>query len=752
MKHLLSPLLLFLLTSLTGFAQTGIFRGSIRNSETGDPIPYCNIYLVDLGKGAISDDNGYFSINRLPEGDHKVRITCVGYDSIHTGVHIRSNEASVQTYLLHATVHQLNSAVVTAERMASLTDVRAAVQYVAPKQITQLPSIGGIPDLAQYLQVLPGIVSTGDQGGQLYVRGGTPIQNRVLLDGMTIYNPFHSIGLFSIFDTDILLEADIYTAGFNAEYGGRTSSVMDVRTRNGNSKRLGGKLDLSTFGSKLLLEGPLHKATAEHPATVSFITSVKGSYLEQTSKLLYAYANADGLPYNYLDGYGKITIENSRNSRINIFGFSFNDRVDYPEIAKYQWNSWGMGANFLILPTQSEQIINGTLAYSDYGMGLDEFNEFGRQSNISDFSFTTDFTYHLDKNTFRYGFQLTGTWVNYDFTNALGVDCGQETFNSEMAVYAKYKWNLKHWIIEPGLRLDNYTSQNTTSLEPRISAKYLATEHLRFKMAAGLYSQNLISATSDQDVVNLFYGFLTVPEAMELNGKSLRNSLQKGQHVVGGMEIDLFRYVIANIEAYYKNFSQLTNINRYQMFESDDEFLIETGRSYGGDVSLKYDRKNLYLWMVYSLNWVRRDDGTLVYRTHFDRRHNLNITASYRWGLNGRWQADLRWNYGSGFPFTLTRAFYPNISDIDLRTDIGTVNESLGIMLDDLNGGQMPDYHRLDISIKRTFLHSETCRSEVVLGATNVYNYANIFYVSRKTNEKIYQLPFLWSLSWNIRF
>ncbi|MBR6919095.1 MAG: TonB-dependent receptor [Bacteroidales bacterium] len=754
MRHRI--LLLFLMFSTVLQAQTGMFRGSVRDESNDNPIAYCNIIIYGIGKGAVTDDKGFFSISRIPAGEYKVRVSCVGYDSITTTIRIGKDEIVSRVFRIKPSVHQLSGTIISAERAANLTDVRVAMQYVAPKQIEQLPTVGGIPDLAQYLQVLPGIVSTGDQGGQLYVRGGTPIQNKVLLDGMNIYNPFHSIGLFSIFDTDILKEADVYTAGFHAEYGGRTSSVMDVRTRNGNKKRFGGKADISTFGSKLVLEGPLRKRDMDKKkaaSPISFITSIKGSYLEQTSKLLYRYANADGLPYNYLDAYGKITIEPSDNNHINLFGFSFNDQVNYPEIARYHWNAWGIGSNFLVVPSHSEQIIQGVLAYSNYGMGLDEHNEFGRNSGMRDFTFSTNFTYHFDKNTFKYGFDLTGTWVDYNFTNALGVDCGQKTFNSEIAIYTKYKWNLRKWIIEPGLRLDNYASQNATSLEPRFAAKYLMTENIRFKMAAGLYSQNLIGATSDQDVVNLFYGFLTVPETDELSGKKIRNSLQKGQHVVCGMEYDFSRFMTANMEVYYKNFSQLTNINRYQVFESDDEFLLETGRAYGGDITLKFDKDNLYVWTVYSLNWVTRHDGKIRYRTHFDRRHNLNITAAYRWGKNQCWHADLRWNYGSGFPFTMTKAFYPNIINLDdLHTDIIGANETLGTALDDLNQGQMPDYHRLDFTLSRTFIHSDVSRSEIGIGATNLYNYANIFYVSRKTNEKIYQLPFLWSLHWNIRF
>src|SRR5204862_2356678 len=129
------------------------------------------------------------------------------------------------------------------------------------KELKLVPSVGGDPDLAQYLQIIPGVIFTGDQGGQLYIRGGTPIQNLVLLDGMVIYNPFHSIGLFSVLDPDIIRGADVYTGGFNADYGGRISSIMDITTRDGNKKRLSGKVSATTFTSKLIFEGPMKKAT-----------------------------------------------------------------------------------------------------------------------------------------------------------------------------------------------------------------------------------------------------------------------------------------------------------------------------------------------------------------------------------------------------------------------------------------------------------------------------------------------------------
>ena len=146
------------------------------------------------------------------------------------------------------------------EREEQKKQVNTGVIKLTTKSINRLPSIGGEPDIAQFLQVLPGVIFTGDQGGQLYIRGGAPIHNKVLLDGMTIYSPFHSIGFFSVFDTDIIKKADVYTGGFGAQYGGRISSIMDIKTRDGNKKRVTGKLSANSFSGKILVEGPILKS------------------------------------------------------------------------------------------------------------------------------------------------------------------------------------------------------------------------------------------------------------------------------------------------------------------------------------------------------------------------------------------------------------------------------------------------------------------------------------------------------------
>lgn len=754
--HLFVLIVIFTLTNIAVFAQNGIIKGFVYDKSDGSPIPYSSILLVHSGTGVVTNDNGYFILTKLNEGTHRIKITFMGYDSLIEDIELKKGEVISKKFYLDKANMQIEGVEIIAQKEVMKTETYVSVQRVNAKQITQLPSIGGIPDLAQYLQILPGVIFTGDQGGQLFVRGGTPIQNKVLLDGLAVFNPFHSIGLFSVFDTDILKSADIYSAGFGAEYGGRISSVMDIRTRDGNRNRFSGKFDIGSFGSKMLLEGPIAKEkNNKKENSASFLLSVKGSYLEQTSKFFYKYANETGLPYNYLDGYGKIAVQTTNGSRINLFGFSFNDGVNYPDIATYKWNAWGAGANFLILPSVSNMIMEGVIAYSDYKIGLKEAVAPDRSSQVNGYTFNMNFSYLKGKNVFKYGIEFIGTWVDYDFTNFYGTDCGQKTFNSELGLYFKYKWVYKKFIFEPGLRLHYYASQSFFSPEPRLAFKYNITDNFRLKFAGGLYTQNLMSATSDRDVVNLFYGMLTVPEVFssEVNEKIVNNSLQKSQHLVLGVEFDVLKYISINVESYFKNFSQLTNINRYQVFEWDDEFILETGKAYGGDVSLKFDYKKLNVYASYSLNWVTRNDGIIVYRTHFDRRHNINLTTSYSFGKKDAWQIDMRWNYGTGFPFTKTKGIYPRSESItSVNTNFYNNNETLGIILDDINTGQLPDYHRLDISVKRRFIVSERVKMELIFGVTNAYNYYNIFYVHRVTNEKIYQLPILWSVNYNVKF
>lgn len=265
-------------------AQDANIRGFVYESKSGEPIIFSNVYLEGTNHGASTDVNGYFSITRLPAGRYTLLITYLGYDTIREEIQVKKGDVLNRKFLMKESAISLGTVNITAERIEAVSETKTSVINLTPKTLKKLPSIGGQADLAQYLQVLPGVIFTGDQGGQLYIRGGAPIQNKVLLDGMVVYNPFHSIGLFSVFETDLIRNAEVFTGGFSADYGGRISSVMDITTRDGNKNNLAGKIGASTFGSRLLLEGMLVKARDQNSGSSSFIFSAKNSYLEQSSK------------------------------------------------------------------------------------------------------------------------------------------------------------------------------------------------------------------------------------------------------------------------------------------------------------------------------------------------------------------------------------------------------------------------------------------------------------------------------------
>ncbi|MFT4661139.1 MAG: hypothetical protein ACI8XB_001410, partial [Patiriisocius sp.] len=660
-------LLLSLICSSFVFGQkTGTVRGFLYDEKNGEPVIFTTVGLQGTTLGASSDVNGFYQISQVPPGKYVLSVTAMNYDSLASPIMLSGGQVLNQNLFLKAATTQLGVVNINATKKVATTQVRMSVEKVTPKQIKALPSIGGDADLAQYLQVLPGVVFTGDQGGQLYIRGGTPIQNKVLLDGMIVYNPFHSIGLFSVFDTDILRNADVYTGGFGAEYGGRISSIMDITTKDGNKTRFGGKLSANTFGSKLLLEGPIKKQVRGSGSS-SFVFSGKTSYLDESSKVFYENVNdGEGLPFKFTDLYGKISINGATGSKVNFFGYNFSDQVNYSVLQDLRWDSYGVGTNFVLIPGKTPTLISGNAAFSNYKIQLDEQNLDPRTSEIGGFNFGLDFKYFLGDDEIKYGLEMLGFQTKFNFFNSLGVQLDQTENTTEIGGYISSKIKANRLVIEPSLRGHFYASLNNFSLEPRLGAKFNVTENLRLKGAAGIYSQNLISASSDRDVVNLFYGFLSGSDNLqdtflEQDGevRELKHKLQKAIHYIVGTEVDITDKINLNVEGYIKDFTQLSNTNRNRLFDDNSqnadvadvfkkEFIVETGIAKGVDFVIKYDNGRRNVWLVYSLADSDRWDGVQEYDPVFDRRHNVNFVASQILGEKKDWEVSIRWNLGSG--------------------------------------------------------------------------------------------------------
>ncbi|MEM9836862.1 MAG: TonB-dependent receptor [Bacteroidota bacterium] len=763
-------LLCFCLFTSLLTAQSGIIRGNIVDAENGDPISFGTVQIQGTDRAMNTDVDGFFSFSNLAGGEYVIEASYLGYATKAVTVVLSEGRIEFVRISLETEGVELSTVDVSAKREQLRSDVKVSKITVSSEDILSLPSTGGEPDIAQYLSVLPGVISSGDQGGQLYIRGGSPVQNKIMLDGMTIYNPFHSIGLFSVFETEAIRAVDVYTGGFNAEYGGRISAIVDIKTREGNKKRFSGLVSASPFQAKVLLEGPLKKLNPETGSSISFLLTGKQALISETSKQLYSYAIDEnffnltdnpeglraediGLPYNYSDLYGKISFVGGNGSKLNLFGFNFSDDFSVPSLADLQWTNGGGGASFKLVPPSSNVVIDGTVSFSDYEINLAQQDQGPRISGITNYRALLNFTYFGKNNQINYGFEFNGFDTDFTFVNPLNITFNQQDFTTELNVYAKYKQIIGNLIIEPGLRAQFYASQSAVSIEPRFGLKYNFTNSLRFKAAGGLYSQNLISTQNDLDIVNFFTGFLAGPEQTLFEPNSnvaTSDNLQKAIHGVAGFEIDITDNLLINVEGYYKGFTQLIELNRNKLRASDPDFTTLTGNAYGGDVSAEYRKGRLYLSANYTLGWVDRDDGTQVFPTSFDRRHNINALGTYKFGKDNAYEFGVRWNLGSAFPFTQTQGFYeaPAAGGNPVILDILTNNGDLNVLLaNDINGGRLADFHRLDASLKRTFTFGSDSSLEITASVTNAYNRENIFFVDRITNNRVNQLPILPSLT-----
>jgi hypothetical protein len=432
---------------------------------------------------------------------------------------------------------------------------------------------------------------------------------------MIVYNPFHSIGLYSIFETDVILNADIYTGGFGAEYGGRMSSVMDITTRDGNKRHHSGKLGINTFGASLILEGPLKRESNDSKTTISYLVTAKNSYLSKTSELFYSYIDG-GLPFDFLDLYGKLSLNSGTGSKINFFGFRFDDQVKgYQAIADYHWNNYGAGTTFMLV-TGSSAILEGNLAYSKYSITLDDGSKDVKYSDIGGFCATMQITNFLGKNKLKYWLSFEEYTTDYRFVNTYGKTISQRDPSVNLSAFATYNITAGKWLLDPGVRLSHYATLGNLRLEPRLAAKYNATDNLRFKLAAGLYSQVFLDARSDNDIVNLFNGFLTGSPDLNyterFQGKEVSTCVQSAKHLVIGAEYDLTDHITLNAEYYYKHFDQLLNANRNKIYDDDQDYadpssayyqpeylrkdyIIEKGMATGFDLSCRADMERLYV-------------------------------------------------------------------------------------------------------------------------------------------------------------
>ncbi len=731
-------------------AQSGTLRGHIVDKENGQPIPYASIEVVSINESTLSDGEGFFNLV-IEAGNYEVLFKYLGFKNEVEQISVQAGVVEYVKIALSPTAFELTTIEVSARKAIRQTETNLASARIDRNQILKLPSFTIQGDIAQYLSILPGVVSSGEQGGQIFISGGSTHQNLTFIDGITIIQPFHSLSGFSIIPTEMIQDVSVHGAAFDATYGGRVSSVMDIHLRRSLPVDWEGSASIDPFVGQVFLQGPIWTSTSNKDLGVGISIGAKKSLIDKAAKTLYQYIDG-GVPFGFEDVTAKIVAQTSNGNSLSVTGLFATDAIDLSEDERYHWSVNGIGLNFRLLPPTSSLVISGQVGYSTFESNLNTMDP--RSSKYAHFRGMLQMDYYGTNSQLTYGFQLEGAQTDFTFLNFANITFNQQDNTSDISGFIKYKSIIKKLILEGGARLIYYASLGNLSLEPRLGMKYPISDLFRLKAGGGLYSQNFVLAKKDEDVVNFFNAFISSPDGQlsKLDGTIANNNLQKSLHGLLGIEIDIADRWSLDIEVYRKYFTQLIELNRNKINIGDRDFTIEEGQSHGANISIEFQHKHFMVNGSYSWLKASRKNNVQTYPAPFDRRNQANIYINY--SVKNNWNISARWSIGSGFPFTRTQGFYDRILFEDgIAEDLVTSNGDLGIIYEDLlNQGRLPYFHRLDFSANRVWEIREIATFELGVSLINIYDRANIFYFDRIQYNRVDQFPFIPSLGLKITF
>ena len=715
----------------------GFLKLLIFDKATGNPLPYPTVYVKEAKITTLANEDGLLTL-RLPEGKYSIEIWATGYDTTTVEVDIKPGiTKNIKVELVPKPI-KLGVVTVRAKAIERKKTPAVSLYKITRKQLVRLP-VFGKPDIIQYLQTLPGVITTGDAGGKIFIRGGTPVQILTLLDGIPVYSLQHSVGFFSVIPTYAVGNVIFYAGGFPSEYGSRLSSVIDIRTR-AVSRQPQAILHLNPVVSEAVFNLPISQ-------NAGFLIAGQLGYLDYTQRLLYRYVDSPGLPYRLYDLLLKFEARSKAGNRISIFGFLFSDSILQPQL-KYKWNNTGFGLRFVISPENTRFFLTGLLGYSQYNSIYQPGGFLPSQATLSTFHGEIHANYPFPDQTLKFGVQLTGAGTSLRFHTLYNTLITYQRYTSEIALYIKYRRLLADkMVIEPGLRAHFYASESIILPEPRLQIKWLITPSLRLKGAAGVYTQSLFTTTANYEATYLFVGYLNLPEeSIPFRGKLLQQRIQTSADLIAGIEFEPSDWLFINLEAYRKWFIRLFSVNRYKIFPQDPNYMAETGWAHGIDAQIEIQHERFDARATYSLLLMKKQDQFITYTPWFARTHTINISIWAALDKASKWQAGIRWIFGSGLFFTPVGGFYPAYDfSAGIFSDPITGNYDFSILLDlsQYNAKTLPPYHRLDVSIERKFQISRQLTLTAFISIFNIYNRYNILFVNRVTGEILYQLPAL---------
>ncbi len=697
-------------------SSTGVISGFIKDSTNGESIIGATVRVRDLKIGAISNKSGFFSLHVPSRVQVLVEITSLGYRSVKEKFILKDGEDRSRTYLLAPASVSGADITVEADHERERQEPQVSRVTIQPQQVADLPKAGE-SDIFRILQLLPGVQTSSEISSGLYVRGGSPDQNLILLDGSVLYNPSHFFGFFSTFNPDAIKDVEFIKGGFPAEYGGRLSSVLSVTDIDGDRNQTKGKFTLGLISSRATIETPL--------GTGALVLSGRRTYLDVLLNAT-GLATSLNLPgYYFYDLNLKITQNPSPNDKVTVSGYMGSDNLNFAaaNAANDITMQWGNKAASGVWTHVfgSELFSKLDLSASNYsstftvGSNAQPFNWI---NGIDDYTALGSMEYFPNQqNTIKTGIQATAYHTSLKIqsgTNPPNADIDRTPYYA--AAYAQDEWKPTLGATDPlaitaGLRVDGISSNPQIGIDPRISARYVLTPAVTLKASFGVYHQYLKLAT------NTLIPVFDVWQATDTSQPP-----ERALQYVLGVSTTPFEDVNFDVEAYYKDMTNLVEMRPNVTSGStlNDVFFVGNGKAYGIEFFLQKQEGRFTGWLGYTLAWTTRTfpdiNNGKEFPPTYDRRNNFDLVFTYH--ANDRWTFGANYTYGTGQAYTQITALAPNAEDGGRNIPIGG----------DKNALRLPPYNRLDLSATYKFsFFSEQRNAEFNFDVFNAYNYRNVW-------------------------
>lgn len=703
--------------------------GYVRDASTGETLLQANVVIEGTGRGAATNNAGFYTIQELAPGAYTFVVSYVGYQSRSVDVKLEVGEARRLNVELVPASLEADEVVVTGAR--EQTEQTIGVDQLPAASITELPSVLE-PDVFRSLALLPGVATASDYSSNLYIRGGGPAQTLVQLDRTTVYNPTHFFGFYSTFNPNAIKDVQLYKGAYPAEYGGRLGSVVDIYNKDGNRRETSGGLSLGLLASRSYLEGPFGSGASGDPAG-SYMIAVRRSTLEP---LLAALDGVEGVPesFYFYDVNAKVNYDAGPDDKLSLAVYGGRDQLNLDlggeGRADVQYGNRTVSLDWTHL--FSDRVFSTvTLAGSRYESSpVFEFGgtRFTQANEVSDVSLKADLDYTPGgHHTVETG--LDASLLTFELRNTFDEN---ETFDQRLrgekvALYLKDTYEPSEtWTVRVGLRGTYFSEGPFWRLSPRVSVKYALTPSVRLQAAYGRYHQFLTLETSQ--VLTAFDTWLMADDGVPPS---------YGDQFVLGADADLGGTWTLEVEGYARTMRGLFEQNPFLPDQAGvpyaERFHFGDGRAYGGEVLLRRPEGRVNGFLSYTLGRTERrfpnvnlsETGTpQYYPPNFDRTHTLTLAANYHfadgWRLSGTFE------YATGQAYTRPSHRYQLVNR---PFPFGAGSGGSGnVLVSPFNNARLPAYHRLDLGLARTGRFFGIADYELQLQAINAYGRRNIWF------------------------